>query len=489
MMLAKKKLLSELFIALCCLATAGVILVDTITRRAARPQNFRLLARHFIKKGILANLEIIVIVIVLIVLFILLFKYSKSDQRDRFLIYSRAAGVFLVIWLIYLSSSYFVTLVWETPRKTVYFPQLAGAFLEGKTYLTDPGSARDLTSYEEKWYVAFPPLPALLMLPQVAITQDVESVNTVQFTIFFGALNAALAYAILASLTRNGLTSLSHAGNLWLTLLLAFGSVHWYMSLVGHVWYLSQIVTVTFAALAVFLVLETRSLAFASFSLAIGMLARPTIVLLWLLLYALYLELNSLAIKDWRLSIKPVLLSAIPIGFAISGLLWYNFIRFDTPFDFGYQTMNVGEYLKPDLAQYGQFNAHFILNNLKTIFIALPLWNPSCGFPAPDGNGMSIFITTPALIFLYRARRKSLWVWGAWLSVLLLILPLLFYFNNGSFQFGFRFLMDLIIPLLALLAFGAGERLSVPMRLFILVGVLVNYYGVLWFFIDLCKVS
>jgi hypothetical protein len=151
--------------------------------------------------------------------------------------------------------------------------------------------------------------------------------------------------------------------------------------------------------------------------------------------------------------------------------------------------MNVGDYLKPALAEYGQFHPRFIVNNLKTMFLALPQWNPVCGLPAPLGDGMSIFITTPALIFLYKARGKSLWVWGAWFSLLLLTMPLLFYFNNGSFQFGFRFLMDLILPILALLAFGAGERLSIPMRLFILAGALVNYYGVLWFFIDLCKLG
>ncbi|MDP1713329.1 MAG: hypothetical protein Q8L41_01165 [Anaerolineales bacterium] len=484
----KKALLPELFIILCCLATAGLILIDTISRRAVKPQNFNLLARHFIRKGILPNIELVLIVIVLIVLFILLSKY-KPNQKDRFLLYSRLAGVFLGIWLIYLSSSYFVSLVWKTPKKTVYFPQLAGAFLEGKTYLTDPSSVTDLTSYQGELYVAFPPLPSLLMLPQIAM-QDVDSVNTVQFTIFFGALNAALAFAILELLARHSLTSLNRAGNLWLTVLFAFGSVHWYMSLVGHIWYLSQIVTVTFAALAVFLLLETRSLVLASLALAIGMLARPTIVLMWPLLYALYFELNALTSQDYlRRSIKPVLFSALPIGLAISGLLWYNFIRFDSPFDFGYQTMNVGDYLKPALAAYGQFNFHFVMDNLTTMFFALPRWNPSCGFPAPDGNGMSILITTPALIFLYKARGKSLWVWSAWFSVLLLLLPLLLYFNNGSFQFGFRFLMDLIVPLLCLLAFGAGQRLSFGMRLLILVGVLVNYYGLLWFFIRLCKLS
>ncbi len=483
----KKAPLSEWFVFLCGFAVAGFILFDTVSRRMVKPQNFNLLIRHFIRKGIQPNIDLIMVVIVLIVLFILLSRY-KPEQKERFYLYSGAAGVFLSVWLVYLSSSYFVTLVWDTPKKTVYFPQLAEAFLDGRTSLSDVGSTRDLTSYDGEWYVAFPPLPALLMLPQVA-RDGVESVNTVQFTVFFGALNAALAYAILGSLARNGLTRLSHAGNLWLTVLFAFGTVHWYMSLVGHVWYLSQIVTVTFATLAVLLVLETRSLFLASLSLAVGMLARPNIALLWILLYALYLEVNFLRLKDWRQSVKPVLFSAIPMVAAASSLLWYNFIRFDSFFDFGYRTMNVGDYLKPALTEYGQFHPRFIVNNLKTMFFALPFWNPACGLPAPSGDGMSIFITTPALIFLYKARGKSLWVWGAWLSLLLLTLPLLFYFNNGSFQFGFRFLMDLILPMLVLLAFGAGERLSVPMRLFILAGVLVNYYGILWFFIDLCKLS
>ncbi len=488
MMSTKKTFLSELFILLCSLATAGFILVrHNFKARWSGPKISTSFPGISLGKASRTNIEVIVISVVLIILFAALSRY-RPGRRESLIGLRRGGRRLFTVWLVYLSSSYFVSLVWETPRKTVYFPQLAGAFLEGKTYLTEPSSVRDLTSYEGQWYAAFPPLPSLLMLPQVAM-EDVDAVNTVQFTIFFGALNVALAYAILGSLARNGLTRLDHAGNLWLTVLLAFGSVHWYMSLVGHVWYLSQIVTVTFAALAVFLILETRSLVPASLSLAIGMLARPTIALLWPLLYALYLETNSLSIKDWRKAIRPVLFSAIPIGFAAAGLLWYNFVRFDSFFDFGYRTMNVGDYLKPALAEYGQFHPYFFANNLKTMFFSLPRWNPTCGLPAPSGDGMSIFITTPALIFVYKARGKSTWVRGAWLSLLLLTLPLLFYFNNGSFQFGFRFLMDLMIPILTLLAFGAGQRLSAVTRLFILAGVLVNYYGLLWFFIDLCKLS
>ena len=46
-----------------------------------------------------------------------------------------------------------------------YFNLLADAFLHGRLYLIDPPATIDLTLHNGQWYVPFPPLPALLMLP------------------------------------------------------------------------------------------------------------------------------------------------------------------------------------------------------------------------------------------------------------------------------------------------------------------------------------
>jgi hypothetical protein len=42
--------------------------------------------------------------------------------------------------------------------------------------------------------------------------------------------------------------------------------------------------------------------------------------------------------------------------------------------------------------------------------------------------------------------------------------------------------MDFIVPVMGLLAVAAGDRVSWLMRLLIIVGVVVNGYGVAWWF-------
>jgi hypothetical protein len=72
-------------------------------------------------------------------------------------------------------------------------------------------------------------------------------------------------------------------------------------------------------------------------------------------------------------------------------------------------------------------------------------------------------------------------VTGAWLALGLLLIPLVSYYNTGWWQFGYRFSLDFMTPVLVLLAIGAGERVGWPLRLLILVGIGVNAWGAWWF--------
>ncbi|MEZ4678153.1 MAG: hypothetical protein R2932_28450 [Caldilineaceae bacterium] len=80
-----------------------------------------------------------------------------------------------------------------------YFNNLADAFLHGRLYLVNPPSTDDLTFYAGQWYVPFPPLPALLMVPWVAL-YGLADVNTVFFGALFGALNVTLLFLLLRTL-------------------------------------------------------------------------------------------------------------------------------------------------------------------------------------------------------------------------------------------------------------------------------------------------
>lgn len=94
---------------------------------------------------------------------------------------------------------------------------------------------------------------------------------------------------------------------------------------------------------------------------------------------------------------------------------------------------------------------------------------------------MSLLLVTPALIYVWRARQRSPLVIGAWVAVALLVTVLMLYYNTGWVQFGYRFSLDFMTPVLVLLTIGAGQHVSRLMRFLIIIGVVVNLWGMWWF--------
>src|SRR5258708_1375995 len=66
-----------------------------------------------------------------------------------------------------------------------YFVSLADSFLHGHADVVPPldNGAYDLIYYQDRWYVAQPPLPALLLMPLVAL-RGADSVSDVAFNVF-----------------------------------------------------------------------------------------------------------------------------------------------------------------------------------------------------------------------------------------------------------------------------------------------------------------
>ncbi|MGD0878783.1 MAG: hypothetical protein ABSA01_11630, partial [Anaerolineales bacterium] len=56
------------------------------------------------------------------------------------------------------------------------------------------------------------------------------------------------------------------------------------------------------------------------------------------------------------------------------------------------------------------------------------------------------------------------------------------YSNNGAIQYGYRYMLDFTIPLIILIAYNAGERISTPLKVLIIASIFINFYGALsWF--------
>ena len=365
---------------------------------------------------------------------------------------------------------------------SAYFNYLADAFLHGRSYLADPPGTHDLTLYGGKWYVPFPPLPALLLLPGVAAS-GVAGVNTVLFGAIMGAANVVLVFLLLRSLAKRGWTRLGVADNLWLTALFGVGSVHWYMSTLGSVWFVSQICTLTFVLLAAWIATATGSPLLSGTALALAMLGRPNVALSYPLLLAIGLQRlwERLGGRDLRQGFRWGILGLAPLVLSGLLLLGYNHVRFQNALDFGYLQENVASELAGDLHQYGQFSLHYVPHNLWAMWLAGPDWDAKAGRIAPNVDGMSLLLTTPALLYVLGARKRSILGAGAWVAFGALLIPLLSYYNTGWWQFGYRFSLDFMTPVMVLLAIGSGSRVGWKLRLLILIGVIVNAWGVWWF--------
>lgn len=394
---------------------------------------------------------------------------------------AEALTVFLTVLLVMLASA--MAVKWNATPAKAYYPELAEAMLSGRLYLADPSSTHDLTLYAGRWYVTHPPLVAFLLVPWVAASGQ-ASVNTVLFSSVFASVTCALVYLILEKLSALGWTRLRTSANLWLTAFFAFGTVHWWMGIGGRVWYLSQIVPLTFVALAILISLSDRSAILAAAGLAVAMLGRPNLILLLPFLAGVRLQHLRDGVHaggTWKAMRRWALAASVPIAASVAVLLWYNWARFGNALDFGYLTENVGEWLSADLARYGQFNLHYLGRNLRVMLAGLPRIDPACSIAIrPSPEGMSIFLTMPVLLFLARALRRDWWVVGAWTSIAASLGLLLLYYNTGADQFGYRFFLDVALPVAGLLALAAGQRLPIGMRAAILAGIVVNFFGLLW---------
>ena len=397
---------------------------------------------------------------------------------DHFLL---IAGIFLITLLAYQH-----LLIWigaENQKSYSYWNLLADEFLKGRLYLENPEQTHDLTLYNGKWYVPMPPLPAIMMMP-LAYLIGGEHIITSDFSIVFSAINAVFIFLILEQLARRQWVNISLVGILLLVVLFAFGTPHLWVGIRGRAWFVSQIVTVTFVALAVFAGLKLWSPWLIGISLGLAVASRPNAIMTWPFIFAIAMQIlkegqGSISLKqvlDW--SIKSIL----PIAVAVISLLVYNYARFENFFDFGYTTISGDPLIAENAQRYGLFSTHYILTNLNVMFFYIPTIDPGNWWPIlPSTTGMSIFLVTPPLIYLFHRYEWKWWIVGGWISVLLNFLLLILYHNTGAHQFGYRYILDVIVPLTVMLGISLSRKIPWLFILLLLFSIAFNIYGAFWF--------
>ncbi|MGE5049027.1 MAG: hypothetical protein ACM3PC_10685, partial [Deltaproteobacteria bacterium] len=354
----------------------------------------------------------------------------------------------------------------------------ADAFLHGQLALTvrQPPNLNDWVLQGGRWYVSFPPFPAVLMMPFVAIWG--LTFNDVAFTLFFSAANVPLLYRLLRRVQPQR-AGWEHAA---FALIYGFGTLAWSCGIRGEVWFTAETIGVTLTLLYLHAALQARHPVLAG--LAIGCAAITRTPLAFSAIFFVFEALSPdgpvewARLRDprrWRAALPRLVPYAAAIVAVAIPMAAMNDVRFGSFSEFGHSHLYANR-VNAQIQRYGLFHYAFLERNLHDAFTRLPLiqFHPlKIGF---DGEGMSLFVTTPLFFWLLWPAERPRLHRALWLTVAVIALPGFFYQNSGYLQFGFRFSLDYTPYLILLLALGARPFT----RLFwaaALAGVAVNAWG------------
>jgi hypothetical protein len=320
------------------------------------------------------------------------------------------------------------------------------------------------------YQIAFPPFPAVVFLPLVFLFGS--GVSDVLVTVAAGALAPALLFVLLGRLRALGLSRRSPVEDLWLTALLAFGTVLFYSTVQGRVWYTAQVFAVDLCLLYVIAALGAERPLLAGVCVGLAFLTRAPLLFMFPLFAEEMWRTGRIADRRrWTTFLAPVVFAGLVAA-------WHNYARFGELLEFGYSYLRVRQQL--DIERFGLFDPHYGVRNVIAAFALLPRLNASFPYVSISGHGLAVWVTTPALLLLAGGWPRTSFQRGLWLTALSVGVWTLFYQNTGWVQFGFRFSLDYIVFLVLLLAAEARPLTRLAQTLIVL-SIVVNLFGAITF--------
>lgn len=355
---------------------------------------------------------------------------------------------------------------------------VAGTFLKANPYHFREldGKIERITNDEianrwKKYYVSFPPFPAVLFLPFVAAFG--LAVNDVLLTVVLAALAPMLLFFVLRHLAARGDSTRSEEDDLWLVAMFGFGTVYFYTSVIGSVWYTAHVVATVLTGLFVLAAFEAAHPVLAGLCIGAILLTRPHIAA-----WSLFFFYEAWRAHGKKIPVRTLVAFGVPLVVLGAAGFAFNWARFGAFGEFGHYYLNVR--WTDRIQRYGLTNFAFLARNLTCAFTLTPKLLGKAPYFQMSWHGMSLLITTPAYLYLLWPRVKSPLHTVLWCVVLPISLAGFLYQNDGWIQFGYRFSNDFSFALIMLLAIG-GRPLTRLFKALILVGVVVNLFGAITF--------
>ena len=364
------------------------------------------------------------------------------SQRNKLMLISLVMGTGLIYYF-------------SNPEPEAHFDytfQIAGALLEGKAGLDEQPESwlNEMVPFEGSFYSVFP-LGAVLTMVPAALLKKAGILAT---------FPAAAIVALTAGLISLFLFLLSLRYDItwqrrWLLVLFVmFGTWMWCNLAFGASWQIALGFAVLgqLGALYFTLVKPRPLIAGLFFALAFG--NRTEVLLLAPIFMHLIWRNKTHGAQGPQWS---ALLRFCAVPFALgTATLFYNYVRFHSPFDFGYA--RIPGVLEEEWYRHGIFSIHSIWLNLKMML--LETWKVVGHYPylVPTGFGGSIFLSSPFLLMLFnRGSQDSRLKTAAWISIIVLTFVLWLHGNPGGWQFSYRYAM-VLLPWMFIILLENGQR-------------------------------
>lgn len=383
------------------------------------------------------------------------------------------------------------------PSDDVHFVSLAESYLHGSLAVLSekPPGENDWAQYRGKWFVVFPPFPALMIMPAVAIWHS--AVWDRLYWALFAGLGPALLFVLLRRLREREHSGRSQREDLALTVLFAFGSAFYYTAVQGTVWFAAHVVAVPLTALYVLFSLNAERPVAAGLVLGLCWATRASTPFLAPLFLVEALAVARAApfapnplrgpiatafsfvrTADLRRVARLLALFALPLLAILALSSWLNYLRFDDPFEVGYRFLRIRWAAR--IEKWGLVNYHYFAKNLAVFLTALPWLSGEFPFVRISRHGLALWVTTPAYAWVLWPKRVNARMVGLSLAAACVAVVDLCYQNSGWIQFAYRFSLDYSVLLIALLALG-GRRFGWGFYALLVLSCAINLFGALTF--------
>lgn len=355
------------------------------------------------------------------------------------------------------------------------FAALAEAFLNGRLWV-DKCPDFDCAVFNGRTFIIFPPLPAFVAMPFVALFGFAHFKGFVFLALAISGASLAMWHAIFRALNVERMDAM------WLLAALALASPLFQVTArADGVWFFAQVIGFFLMTASIWAVICRNSLAIAGIFIALALHCRQMAVFYPLFLAVLAMKPGERFLMPSRARIRGFGLAALPFLIALMILFAYNSARFGHPLDIGYSYIvnpGVDTFISRRIAEQGLFSRDYLLFNTLYLFVqglhfefSGPLLTQLTGI---DKAGSALFVASPWILLAFYSKLDRVFAAGA-MTIAIIAGITLFYHSNGADQINTqRYALDWLPILLVLMLRGARPASFSALPLLVTWGIVLN---------------